>query len=34
LDDYSGGGVQQKHVKKYKTPFPVEEAFFNRRSEY
>jgi hypothetical protein len=34
LDDYSGGGVKQKHVKKYKTPFPVEEAFFNRRSEY
>jgi hypothetical protein len=34
LDDYSGGGVQQKHVKKNKTPFPVEELFFNRRSEY
>jgi hypothetical protein len=34
LDDYSGGGVKQKHVKKNKTPFPVEELFFNRRSEY
>lgn len=34
LDDYSGGGVKQKHVKKNKTPFPVEELFFSRRSEY
>ena len=30
LDDYSGGSVQKKHIKKYKTPITVEEAFFNR----
>jgi len=30
LDDYSGGSVQKKHIKKHKTPITVEEAFYSR----
>lgn len=31
LDDYSSINVEQKHIKKNKTPFPVEEAFYNKK---